>query len=241
MTYNSGTYVVLTQYPTNGVPAADPTKITCNISDTSLNGIIKQHEDQTYPIPITSITGKLNGSGSSVVVFPDGMKSVGSVQDEIIVEGGVTKAIKRISSCAIGNLTYNYQSGNNNTDYHYFQSSKVSNDILYNADTHSGSSITIKCPIYITTGAVKMYQSSAPDMYIGLSDAGRLRIRDDRYSDSTLFKNYLLNNNIVINYQLETPQEYILDNFSLPLDIKVERGGTEEIISTDTTSVGPTL
>lgn len=51
-------------------------------------------------MPITTLTGKLNGAGSSVTVFPDGMKKAGNVQDEIFVKDGVVKAIKRVGSRA---------------------------------------------------------------------------------------------------------------------------------------------
>lgn len=51
-------------------------------------------------MPITTLTGKLNGAESSVTVFPDGMKKAGNIQDEIFVEGGVVNAIKRVGSRA---------------------------------------------------------------------------------------------------------------------------------------------
>lgn len=59
---------------------------------------------QTRYFDVTSITGKLNGEGESVVIFPDGMKGVGDVKDEIYIEDEVPKAVKRIGSRA-------YQSG----------------------------------------------------------------------------------------------------------------------------------
>lgn len=53
---------------------------------------------KTRPLPITSLKGKLDGAGNSVIVFPDGLKKVGNIQDEIFVEDGVVKAIKRVGS-----------------------------------------------------------------------------------------------------------------------------------------------
>lgn len=55
-------------------------------------------------IPVTSLKGRLNGTGSSVVVFPDGMKSAGDVRDEIKVENNILKGFKRVGTRA-------YQSG----------------------------------------------------------------------------------------------------------------------------------
>lgn len=53
---------------------------------------------KTQTMPITTLTGKLNGAGESVIIFPDGLKKVGNIQDEVFVEGGVVKAIKRVGS-----------------------------------------------------------------------------------------------------------------------------------------------
>lgn len=67
------------------------------------NGEYEPYWENTLPIPITTMTGKLNGAGDSVTIFPDGMKSVGSVYDE--TDG--TNATKRIGTRA-------YQSGDEN-------------------------------------------------------------------------------------------------------------------------------
>ena len=53
---------------------------------------------KTQNLPITTLTGKLEGAGESVTIFPDGLKKAGDAQDEIFVEDGVVKAIKRVGS-----------------------------------------------------------------------------------------------------------------------------------------------
>lgn len=53
---------------------------------------------KTQTFPITTLTGKLNGTEESVTIFSDGLKKVGDIQDEIFVENGSIKAIKRIGS-----------------------------------------------------------------------------------------------------------------------------------------------
>lgn len=62
---------------------------------------------ETRTLPITTLKGKASGSATNVVVFPDGMKKAGNVFDEIKVESGVVKAIKRVGSRA-------YESGDEN-------------------------------------------------------------------------------------------------------------------------------
>lgn len=72
--------------------------ICINISDATRNGTYEAYREDKTSLPITTLKGKLNGSGSSVTIFPDGMKSAGSVYDEIKVDGGQLKAIKRLGS-----------------------------------------------------------------------------------------------------------------------------------------------
>lgn len=52
----------------------------------------------TLPLNITKQKGRVNGTGPSVTVFPDGMKSIGDIYDEIFIDRGEVKAIKRVGS-----------------------------------------------------------------------------------------------------------------------------------------------
>lgn len=66
------------------------------------NGEYEKYEDYTLSFQdgntISQLTGKLNGEGDSVVIFPDGLRSAGIVYDEIVYDEatGKRKAIKRI-------------------------------------------------------------------------------------------------------------------------------------------------
>lgn len=59
----------------------------------------------TLNLGLTTLTGKLNGAGESVVVFPNGLAKVGDIQDEIVGN----KVIRRIGSRA-------YASGDESDD-----------------------------------------------------------------------------------------------------------------------------
>ena len=89
-------------FSTFGSSYTDPSQLLgqfcINISNQSKNGIYEPYKESTLPLDVTTLTGKLNGEGSSVVVFADGMNSAGDVHDEICIVDGVTKAIKRVSS-----------------------------------------------------------------------------------------------------------------------------------------------
>ena len=74
--------------------------ISVNISNPSKNGTYEPYEEKVQGFDVTAIKGKLNGAGNSVTIFPDGLKKVGTIQDEIFVEGGLVKAIKRVGSRA---------------------------------------------------------------------------------------------------------------------------------------------
>lgn len=81
------------------------------------NGEYEPHWEETKNVPITTLTGKLNGEGESVIVFPDGMKSVGEVQDEILIENGGTNGIKRIGGNDLGDYNYTKQGNLYTTDF----------------------------------------------------------------------------------------------------------------------------
>lgn len=76
------------------------------INNAMTNYISKDSEAttlQNVALDVTALTGKLNGEGESVVIFPDGMKCgcvevTGDVYDEIKQVGGVWKVIKRIGT-----------------------------------------------------------------------------------------------------------------------------------------------
>lgn len=69
----------------------------------TLNGEYKPYEEHLLTLPITTMTGKLNGEGESVTIFPNGMRSAGSVHDELVrdASGNFVKAI-----VATGTRTY---------------------------------------------------------------------------------------------------------------------------------------
>lgn len=66
------------------------------------NGEYEKHWQSTLNLPITTMTGKLNGEGESVVIFPNGMKGDGTVYDELVVDADgyarkVTQRFRRLA------------------------------------------------------------------------------------------------------------------------------------------------
>lgn len=70
------------------------------------DGEYEEYSEQIKSIPVSSLTGKLNGRGTSVTIFSDGLKKYSEdVYDEIIIENGTTKAVKRVGSRAYNSET----------------------------------------------------------------------------------------------------------------------------------------
>lgn len=162
---------------------------------------------------IPTLTGKLNGAGSSVVIFSDGMKKAGTAYDEI----ARSKAIKRVGSVDMGDLTYTKVSGTTSA-YDYFQ-----------ANLSSAAGININSTIYHGSG---IGSSSGDDKGIYLTGT-RIRCRNLSYSDAATFTTAM--SGVMLYYELATPQDYILDN-ALQLQYPVVAGGTEMVLPTTGTA-----
>lgn len=97
-TFDLGTNVHYIRFHRDSYGTTYNNDICINLSDPNRNGEYEPYKESTLPLDVTTLTGKLNGEGSSIVVFADGMNSYGDVHDEICVVDGVTKAIKRVGS-----------------------------------------------------------------------------------------------------------------------------------------------
>ena len=182
------------------------------VGNGSRNGEYEQYKEQNTSIPVTTLTGKLNGQGESVVVFPDGMKKAGSVCDEIVIKNGKAVAVKRIDAVNLGGITWSYK--NNGVFVAVISSLK-----------NSGAAV---CPIY-EFGLYSYNQIASHDKTIttkvGYSD-NAVTVCDTAYSDATTYKTAM--NGVILYYELATPKEYILDDFQLPISIQADALGTEE-------------
>lgn len=181
------------------------------------DGEYEPHWEETAPIPITTLA-----SGGKVI-FPDGLKRAGNVYDEIKVENGVTKAIKRVGSIDLGTLNFYYQS-----DQKRFRTNpNTIKDLKYTADVTDINSHaqTLICKY------VRNYPYSGNDIdKVACESIGCIFIRDTSFgSDAASFKSAMVG--VILYYELATPEEYIIDNFSLPVVYRIDDFGTEQFIS----------
>lgn len=162
----------------------------------SRNGQYVQHWEASTPLAITSITGKLNGEGESVIVFPDGMKAAETIYDEIKVENGVLKAIKRVATADLGAKTWSF----------YNETNKIFR-----------ASLTPTIPadyakLFTNTEYVRSTVTAANSMgdkSMEVFTSNYFYIRDTAFETVEEFKASMEGKTLY--YELDTPQEYILD------------------------------
>jgi|GEM_PF-394188 len=179
---------------------------------------------------VTQLTGKLNGTGNSVTIFPDGLKRVGDVYDEIVVKDGVLKAIKRVVGVDLGTLTWSY-----NSSKKYFNANLTGIIKLGYKDATSACLVTkyrLCSDKHMEEADVDSY-----DMYIAIpstSHAGSLaHLRNLQYTSSSDLNVSL--SGVYLYYKLATPQEYTIDMGSGQVTFEwygVDGNGTEQRIDT---------
>lgn len=183
--------------------------ICINISDPSKNGTYEPYEEKVQGFDVTAIKGKLNGAGNSVAIFPDGLKKAGNIQDEIFVENGVVKAIKRVGSVDLGNTVF-FKGGASTSAYDLF----VSGANVLNRERTSEQSL---CSRLLFGGLISMqseaiqYGDGKYCFYRAESAAGALVVVQTagRYNSVSEFQAAM--NGVILYYELAEPQTYVLD------------------------------
>lgn len=197
--------------------------ICINLSDPAKNGTYEPYENHTFYFDkvlqssgsLATVTGKLNGEGESVVVFPDGMKSAGNVFDEI--KGNV--AIKRIGSVDLGSLSWNYDASN---------SSFYAANIPFKETSDVWGNIGV-CSKY----KVIIWDTLDDKFLTFLNTNKRVYIKDSAYTDAATFKTAM--SGVMLYYELATPETYLLDQ-TVTGGYQVNALGTEQRLPEDTAS-----
>lgn len=177
-------------------------------------------------IKTTDTEGKVSERNWGVTLkkyFPDGLKSAGSVYDEITP----TKAVRRIGMLNLGNFDW-FQSGEGKKTSWTVKGVKFNGIAVipsYNTDVAN-----LVCAKYLTsTDNAAEFQKE--DKIIALSNRGTLYIYDSAYETATpeQFKQSL--QGVMLYYEMATPEETTYDE--LNLTEQVSEGGTEEAIITE--------
>lgn len=203
--------------------------ICINISDASKNGTYEPYEKHTCNLNLTTLTGKLNGEGESVVVFPDGLKSAGTVFDEI--KGN--KAIKRVGMVDMGTFAWGILEKNGIKIFNV--NTTISPVPLY-ARRAQPNAITSKYPVIATnySSSFNIQDKCCSLYYQSDNDTRAIYVKDSDYSDYNTFKTAM--SGVYLYYELAEPLEYTLDE-ELPVGYLENGGGTEKRLPEDTASV----
>lgn len=218
--------------------------ICINLSDPSRNGEYEPYRKYTLPLNIPTLTGKLNGEGESVVVCPEGLKSAGSVRDELVIKNGyATSVIKRVGIVDLGTL--DWVKGSQNSTVFYVQPSSIGANAGQNFFTSRaiGKSVAAN-----TAWAAATFMYTNDERYYGLaitSYQGESLVfdtaNDSAYGvlSAEAFKTAM--DGVLLYYELATPEEYILDE-PFYVGYQEDANGTEKRLPEDTAeSVMPAL
>ena len=132
--------------------------------------------------------------------FPTGMKSAGTVYDELTP----TKATTRIGVVDLGTLTWNYNSTNA-----YFTTNEISS--LYKVPSSNLTVANIIDQKHTTISANDLV--SGGQLGIAIRTNGTLMVRDTNYTDATAFKTAM--SGVYLYYELATPTEVTFSTASL--------------------------
>lgn len=174
---------------------------------------VRDSEDtlkDTISLNLPTLTGKLNGVGESVVVFPDGSAQVEDVYDEVAKK----IAIKRLVKIDLGTLTWTRRTGDGKfqTPFPLLAEGYTRNKLL--------------CSKYTT--AASPGNTYVNDKMIGtLSSGGKstnvLLVADSDYTTAAAFKAAI--SGVYLLYPLAEPETYTLDN-RIPDRFLAYAGGT---------------
>lgn len=181
--------------------------ICINLSDASFNGTYEAYHKNTIDINLDNFQVK---DGENNVITVNGLKSAGSVYDEI--DPVRKKYVKRIGSVDLGTIDWDYN-GN------YFTTPSNSIQPLPNGNNGNGI-----CTKYAVTSLGALTTSN--DKTIGLGGT-QTYIRDTSYTDAAIFKAAM--SGVILYYELATPVEYDLVT-TIPDVYATPAGGTEGIV-----------
>ena len=211
-------------------------KVCISFSDSARDGEYEPYWKNVLNLLIPTLTGKKDGEGESVVVCPDGLRQAESARDECIVENGyITKIVRRIACVDLGN--------HNNVDKYTNASGKVSfwENItgIKKAETQASLG-NILCSKYINVNSQYAYGEDSYDKCISVHTRHqRVYIADSDYASATAEEFKATLQGVMLNYELETPETFILDT-PVYVGYRVDGLGMESVLpengSTPTTA-----
>ena len=180
---------------------------------------------QDITINPTAMYGYLNGEGEAVKPFENGMRSAGSVFDEVYKEDGKWYAKVNVGSVDLGEATWAYSStvGGFHVNGWLVDSKRHAMSVIANQTNTKGYE-----GAYAYINTMKDKSISINSIYNG---GGSVGIKDSSYSTVEAFQDAM--DGVMLNYELATPRTYLLtDEWQQILNTayQVETGGMEIIL-----------
>lgn len=195
--------------------------------------IYEPYWENTLQLNLKTITGKCNGEGESVVIFPNGMCGVGTAYDRLIVDpdGFARQGQVKMVELDLASLNWSLRNrGNQKKVYsaslpYAYRSFPVSSSYLFANCISLGISIAGGTSLaYINKVGVDNMNDG---LYFFTKAAGR---------DVTVYAIVPLSSEGIsgtLLYEIATPREYVLDE-PIPLTYMVDDFGSEAKIPVDT-------
>lgn len=211
-------------------------RVCISFYDSARNGEYETFWKNVLNLLIPTLTGKKDGTGESVIVCPDGLRQAESARDECIVENGyITKIVRRIACVDLGN--------HNNVDKYTNASGKVSfwENITGIKKAETLLSLgNILCSKYRNAISHHAYGIEGADKCISVHTLyQRVYIADSDYASATAEEFKATLQGVMLNYELETPETFILDT-PVYVGYRVDGLGMESVLpengSTPTTA-----
>lgn len=190
--------------------------ICINISDPSRNGQYEPYKKSVCPLNIKTRTGKLNGQGASVVVFPNGMNGVGTSFDE----ANRTKVTKRRARVDLGTLGWEKADPYGLGKFSY---------VAVISDAKRYTYHPAICSKYDVIDSILTEQGVATGLSLNNNNACRVYdpAFDNAGATAAEFKEAM--NGVMLDYEIAEPQEFVWDEPIANL-IPTDRLGTERAI-----------
>ena len=186
--------------------------------------VYEPYWENTLQINLKTITGRLNGEGESVVVFPDGMRGVGTAYDRLIVDpdGFARRAVKVMESVDMGVCTWDKLANSDSS----FRTNSINSKVSVN-----NAKKNYVCTKYLSISGNTFSKAIDKIICISSYDIYRVIVNDSAYTDAATFKSAM--SGVELIYELATPLTYVLDT-PIPLTYMVDDFGTEAKLPVDT-------
>lgn len=189
------------------------------------NGEYEPYWERTINLPLTTMTGKLNGEGESVVIAPDGWMSAGDARFVGIIENGMlTKVEKHVKQVDMETLAWSAATSTE-TVQRFMAPLTGAKSVAFTYDVANllSSRFVTKSIQSLNAGNGGDIGQYSTNVYCS-APLGT-------YADADAFKAAM--DGVKLNYELATPEVYVLDE-PINMNYSEDDFGTEERLPADT-------